>query len=159
MYRLTALLLLPWLAAAQLTPNSVTVTASRDLTAQADQVQFGITINSGTDATLDDVVAVARGAGLTQANFTGVNYSSFSSGIQPVTGVGTLLVPRPPVAWSFVTATAISDMKSTIGLLTALQTNLAKDGKYALSFNVNGTQVSPKAQQALTCPISDLLAD
>lgn len=144
--KVSALLVLPLIAAAQLTPNSVTVTASRNLNPQADQIQFRITINSATTATLDDVLAVAKGAGLTQENFRSVTLSSSD-------------VVSEPVEWSFAVATALSNMKSTTALLTAMQTSLAQEGKYSLSFLVQGTRVSQQAQQSQTCPMADLIAD
>jgi hypothetical protein len=50
-------------------------------------------------------------------------------------------------------------MRSTIGLLTATQTSLAKDAKYTLSFSVQGTRASQQSQQAQGCPVGDLIAD
>jgi hypothetical protein len=143
MFRLGVFLLFPLLAAAQLTPNSVTVTASRAIEIQADQFRFGITIDARPDAGLDDVLAVARGAGLTAANFTGIGYNSGGD----------------RVAWYFVVAVPIAQMKSTIGLLNAVQTDLAKDAKYSLYFSVGGLSTSAQAQQAQACPIADVITD
>src|SRR3954464_1837823 len=69
------LLLLPVVAMAQLTPNSVTATVWRSSSAPPDQVQFGISIGSATDAGMDEILSVARGAGLTLANLTNVSYA------------------------------------------------------------------------------------
>ena len=121
-------LALPLVAAAQLTPNSVTVTASRSTTPTPDVVRFNVTIDAGADATREDVLAAASGAGVTAANFT----------------------------WNFTMTAPLTNLKSTIGLLTALQNNLAKDKKFTLSFSVSGSEVSAQSQG---CAIADLLAD
>ena len=85
------------------------------------------------------MLAAASGAGLTAANFTGVSSYFGGSNTQPVT-------------WSFTTTAPLANLKSTIGLLTALQNNLAKDKKFALSFSVSGSEVSPQSQ---SCAIAD----
>jgi uncharacterized protein YggE len=136
------LVLLPLVAVAQLTPNSVTVTASRSTTPQPDVARFSVSITSGVDATREDALAAASGAGLTAANFTGVSYFSSRDPL--------------PVTWSFSTTAPLANLKSTIGLLTAVQNSLAKDKKFALSFLVSGSEVSPQAQG---CAIADLVAD
>jgi hypothetical protein len=138
-----SLLLLPLIGAAQLTPNSVTVTASRDTTPQPDLARFNVTIDAGADATREDVLAAASGAGLKAANFTGVSAYAGGSNDQPVT-------------WNFAFTAPLANLKSTIGLLTALQNNLAKDKKFALSFSVSGNEVSPQSQG---CAIADLISD
>src|ERR1700730_7421267 len=60
-------------AFAQLDSNSVTVTATRSMTQQPDQVLFGVTVQSGLNTSLDDVVAALQGSGITSANFSGVS--------------------------------------------------------------------------------------
>jgi len=136
------LLFFPLIAFAQLTPNSVTVTASRNTTPQPDVARFNISIAAPPDATRDDVLAAASGVGLTAANFTGL-YSN-SSG------------PNVSVTWNFSMTTALANLKATIGLLTALQNNLAKDKKFGLSFSISGSEVSPQSQ---SCALADLIAD
>jgi hypothetical protein len=139
------LLLLPVVALAQLTPNSVTVTASRNLEAAVDQASFYVTVDSNTDAGLDDILAAVRGAGLTLANFSGVNYSN--SGYPPGQDAN--------VEWRFSLTVPLTQMKATIGLFTAVQTSLGKDAKYSLSFSVQSITSSTQP----TCALADMIAD
>ena len=60
------------LAFGQLDSNSVTVTASRGVSVQADQAVFGVFVDSGLNTSLDDVLAALQGSGITVANFSGV---------------------------------------------------------------------------------------
>jgi hypothetical protein len=137
------LFLVPFIAVAQLTPNSVTVTASRNTTPQPDVARFNISIAAPADVTRDDVLAAASGAGLTAANFTGL-YSNYGG------------PNNVSVTWNFSMTTALANLKATLGLLTALQSNLAKDKKFALSFSISGSEVSPQSQ---SCTLADLIAD
>jgi hypothetical protein len=162
------LLLLPVVAMAQLTPNSVTATVWRSASAPPDQIQFGISIGSGTDAGLDEILSVARGAGLTLANLTNLSYAPpYATVPSPpppdptgtTTGGTDPAESRLPVIWSFSLGAPMAQMKSTVGLFSALQMNLLQDGKYSLAFFVEGISVSPKAQQAQNCPLPELIAD
>lgn len=139
MFRIAGILFLPLLAAAQLTPNSVTVTSSRTFDQQLDHTRFSISISSDLEVTLDEVVAAAGGAGLTTADFVGISY------------YGTL-------QWRFTLTVPFSKMRSTVAALAALQQDLAKNSKFTISFQVDGMGVSPQAQ-AQTCPLPDLIAD
>jgi len=141
----------------------------RSASALPDQVQFVISIGSGADAGVDDVLSVARGAGLTLANLTTVSYAPPYEIVpsppppDPTTGTTTggtgTAENRLPVIWSFSLSTPMAQMKSTVGLFSALQTNLLRDGKYSLAFFLEGISVSPKAQQAQSCPLPELIAD
>jgi hypothetical protein len=134
----------------QVTPNSVTVTASRNGNVQPDQIVFGIAVNSGLDATRDDIVAALQGSGITLANFSSVNTIQLSSAGQASTAL----------VWSFGLAAPLANMKSTIASLTALQQSLAqKKGGPTLAFSVQGTQVSQQLQQSQACAQSDLISD
>lgn len=143
MLKVSVLLIFPLFVFAQLSPNSVTVTASRNTSPPPDVARFYISIGAGADATQQDVLAAASGAGLTAADFTGL--SGYFRSPDSLT-----------VAWSFTMTAPFSKLKSTIGLLTAVQNNLAKDKKYSLSFSIQGSEVSP---QASGCAIADLVAD
>jgi hypothetical protein len=142
MLKFGSLFLLPFLAFAQLTPNSITVTASRDAGARPDTVRFGVSIAAATTATMDDVIAAAQGSGASAANFSGVSYYSSNNSL--------------PVTWRFSTAAPLSELKARIGLLTALENSLAKDRKFDLSFSVQGSEVSAQAQG---CVMLDLISD
>ena len=144
MYKLAIfLLLLPVVGAGQLTPNSVTVTASRNTTPQPDSARFHIQISAAADVTREDVLAVAAAAGLTAANFTGVSSYYNAPNAQGVT-------------WNFSMTAPLTNLNSTMGLLIALQNSLAKDKKYSLFFSISGSEVSPQSQGCVT---TDLIAD
>jgi hypothetical protein len=141
MVKLAALFCLPLLVFAQLTPNSVTVTATRDTSPKPDITRFSISVAAPVDASLEEVVAAVSGAGVTAANFSGVSYYQG---------------PPMQVNWSFGVTVPIADLKARIATLTALQNSLAKDRKFALSFSVSGSEVSPQSQ---SCSLTDLIAD
>jgi uncharacterized protein YggE len=142
MLKLSSLFLLPVLAFAQLTPNSIIVTASRDAAARPDTVRFSVSISAATTATMDDVIAAAQGSGASAANFFDVSYYPTDEAL--------------PVTWTFSTTAPVSELKARIGLLTALQNSLAKDKKFDLSFYVEGSETSAQSQ---TCAMADLIAD
>src|SRR5437588_6507809 len=110
------------LISAQTDSNSVTVTASRTTTFQADQALFGITVTSGLNTSLDDVLGALQGIGITIANFSGLYNPQFYS---PVSSSDPNL-PPPMLQWSFGIVAPLSKIKDTIGSLTSLQQNLAK---------------------------------
>jgi membrane-bound inhibitor of C-type lysozyme len=141
---LSLLLLLPVVAFAQLTPNSVTVTASRDTVVPSDLIVYNVSLAAKPDVSFDDVLAAASGAGLTAANFRGVNLQNSPAG---------------PASWLFTLTAPLNDTKATVALLNALQQNLAKDKKFTLSFQVGGTDVSAQALQAQKCSLADLMVE
>ena len=53
---------------AQLANNTVTVTASQSSAAQPDEAVFSVTVASGLDKSLDDVVAAVSAVGITATN-------------------------------------------------------------------------------------------
>jgi uncharacterized protein YggE len=135
----------------QVPPNSVTVNISRNANLQPDQILLGIVVNTGPAATLDQVLAALQGSGITQANF-----SSLSSSQQYSPKGG----PAQQLAWGFSLPVAFSNLKSTVTMLSALQTAIAKNNPgFTMSFAVQGTQVSPQAQQSVSCAAADLIAD
>src|SRR5215471_9778574 len=77
---------------AQLANNTVTVKASQTSTAQPDEAVFSVTVASGVDATLDQIVSAVSGLGITAANLVSVNTS-------PV--IGGALTGTPPLMWNF----------------------------------------------------------
>jgi hypothetical protein len=145
-------------AFAQLDSNSVTVSATRSMSQQPDQVLFAVNVQSGLNTSLDDVVAALQGSGITAANFVGLSLSP------SLLYVGTPVIPStivaPPMQWIFSLPASLAKIKDTIAMLTALQQSIAKQNTgLMLSFNVQGTQVSAQSQQSFVCPIPDLLAD
>lgn len=144
--------ILPACLLGQVSQNSVTVTASRNTNLQPDQVVFNVMVTSGLDATRDTVVAALQGAGITLANFSSVTTIQQYS---PAKGAALVAL-----GWSFTLPVALSNMKSTVGLLSAVQASIAKANQgLSMSFTVQGTQVSPQLQQSQTCLASDLIAD
>jgi uncharacterized protein YggE len=133
-------------------PYAITITASRSLNLQPDQVLFGINVDSGLSSNLDDVAGALQAAGISGASFAAVNTVSFSA----TNGTPT----RAYLQWTFTLAAPLAKLKDTIGLLSAAQQNMAKQGSGLLfSFLAQGLQVSPQLQQSQSCPEADLMAD
>jgi hypothetical protein len=134
--------------------NSVTVTASRPTNAQPDLVVFNVDVLTGTNATRDDVLAALEGSVITAANFSGVRT------IQQFSAVGVPQQSFQSLDWTFSLTAPLANFKATISQLTALQQIVAqKKNGMSLSFSIAGTQLSPQAQQGLTCSTADLLSD
>ena len=139
------------LAFAQLDSNSITVTASRSSSLQADQVVFAIFVDGGASLTPDTVLAALAPAGITMANFAGVGT------VQVYSPNGT---PTQNVEWAFGLPVPLAKMKDTATALANLQQNIAENnGSVTMSFSINNAQVSPAAQQAQTCVLTDVLGD
>ena len=140
-------------AFAQLDSNTITVTASRTSTLQPDQVLFGIFVNTPFSGTMTDALNAVQSLGITAANFASVN-----------TQQGVALTPNqaalPGLQWAFGLPVAFSQMTDTINSLTKLQQTLAQNNNgTTLSFQVEGTQVSPQLQQSQSCSATDLMSD
>lgn len=152
--RLFTFLIFASLVFAQLDSNSVTVTASRNASLQPDQVVFAVTVISGMDVALNDIVAALQSSGITLSNFVGVS------------NTGSLILtpgppsPQPMLGWVFGLPVPISKVKDTAAMLSSLQQSIGKDGvALTLSFSVQGTQVSAPLQQSQACSMSDLISD
>jgi uncharacterized protein YggE len=138
------------LALAQTTPNSITVTATRTVTAQPDQVVFQLSVTSPLTAGRDDVIAALQGTGITAANFTSMYTNQQYVNGQYLTAL----------QWNFNLTAPLSNLKSTIDTFTGLQMSLAKGNTgMSLSFAVQALQVSPQAQQAQPCSLAGLISD
>jgi len=145
-----AMLLLPALALAQTTANSVTVTASRNTNLAPDQAVIAVYVGTPTTATLDDAAAVLQGTGITAANLSGVGTTQVASGRQSVL----------QLQWTFSDPADLAALKSTLAALTTLQQSVAaKNDGTSVSFSVQGTQVSSKLAQQQTCSLPDLISD
>jgi hypothetical protein len=146
-------------AIAQLDSNSVTVFASRSASLQADQVVFAIAVDTGVDATLNDVVAALQNAGITLSNFASVRTLSVLIPTPP-TQLPPLLSPPPQVEWTFGLPAPISKLADTAALLRTVQQSIVSMNKaWIMSFGVQGTQVSLPLQQSQVCSVADLIAD
>ena len=150
------------LVSAQTDSNSITVVASRNASLQADQAVFGVAVTSGLNASLDDVLGALQGSGITSANFTGVSTQPVYASAVSITGFTppVTLTGPPNLQWSFSLAVPLSKIKDTITTLTTVQQNGAKKNNgLSVTFSLQGTQVSPQAQQSQTCALPDLIAD
>jgi uncharacterized protein YggE len=134
------------------TSNWITVTATLTANIQPDQVVFSVSVTTPTTSSLTDALNVLQGSGITAANLTGL------STVQQYNNKG--LVTQTVLQWTFSLPVAFSNMKSTIGLLSAVQaSNAAQNNNISISFSITGTQVSPQAQAAQQCSVVDLLSD
>lgn len=151
---ITAFVVCTSLAFAQLDSNSVTVTASRNLTLLPDQGIFAVRVSSGLNTSLDDILTALQGSGIGLGNFSGVSMApQFIS-------VGTGQQPQPPLEWTFGLPVPLSKVKDTATTLTNLQQTIAqKNTGLTLSFYLQGSQVSPQLQQSQTCAFTDLVGD
>lgn len=135
----------------QLDSDSITISASRSIDSQPDQVVFNVTVQSGPSASFDDTLNAVQGLGITAADLVGVNL--------PVT-----LIPNPAfqamTGWVFSLTAPLDRIQATIVSITALQQTIAqKNNGLSLSFAVRGTQVSSALQQQDQCPTADLVSD
>lgn len=130
--------------------RTITVSASRSATVTPDQALFGVYVFSPTDSSRDEVLAALQGSGITAANFTGVYTTT-----QFVTGKS-----QEFLQWSFTIIAPLSNLKNTVGQLSALQQIVAqKKNGMTVSFSVRGTQASAQALAAQNCAATDLVAD
>jgi Protein of unknown function (DUF541) len=149
----TAFVMCTSLAFAQLDSNSVTVTASRNVNLQPDQTVFSVQVSSGLTTSLDDIIAALQGSSIGIGNFSGVSTA-------PQYFAGTGMQPQPMLDWTFTLPVSLSKMKDTTATLANLQQTIPqKNSGLALSFYVQGIQVSQQLQQSQTCAYTDLLAD
>jgi uncharacterized protein YggE len=127
----------------QLASSTLTVSATRSINVQPDEVVLYLTVTSPPTATLDQVVAALSGLGITSANLNGIgNYD-----------------PKT-LQWNFTLAVPLTNLTQTIGSVTKLQQTIAQNNSgLALMFNIGGTQVSSQLQQSQSCSKSDLIAD
>jgi uncharacterized protein YggE len=139
----------------QLDSNTVTVTASQSMNVQPDQALFAVYVTTPITASLDDVLAAVKGAGITSANFSGVN----SAGSGQIS-VGTGNFPAPTEQWAFGLPVPFAQMKATVTALTGLQQSIMQaNSGFTLSFSVQGAQVSTSLLQSQTCNIAGLIAE
>jgi len=145
-----AITLAPGLLLGQLNSNTVTVTASRNSISQPDQAIFDVTVSSGPDKSLDDIVKSVASVGISAASLIGVVYQSNPPGLNPGT--------TPAVQWIFQLAVGLSMQKQTTASLVALQQTIAQGNtSLSLSFSVGGLQSS--GQQTQSCDLASLIAN
>lgn len=138
------------IAVAQINSSSITVTASQTANLAPDQALFTVSVQSGTNTGLNDILTALQGSGLTAANFSGVTTTTSSVGSSTTTFI----------VWNFTLAAPLTSTTATVAMLTTLQQNIAQQNpSLKLSFSIQGTQVSAQQQQSQPCSISDLLAN
>jgi hypothetical protein len=131
---------------AQFPLNTVTITASRTVTAQPDQVVFGLTVSSFPTSTLEQVVAALSPVGITAASLSGVDNSTATT-----------------LQWNFNLPVPISNLTATIASLANLAQTIAQNNSgLTLTFVINGVQASAQLQQtqeAQSCTNANLISD
>jgi uncharacterized protein YggE len=153
--RFTSLLLIsvaPLLA--QISNNTVTVTASQNSTTQPDEAVFSVTVTSvGAGTSLDQVVAAVSGVGITAANLVQISNTGFLVGFSGTPPSS----PPVPLEWIFRLVIPFSKLKDTTAALAALQKSISQNNSgLILSFALSGTQTS--AQQAPACNLANLVS-
>jgi uncharacterized protein YggE len=135
-------------------PNSITITATRTSNTPPDQALIAINMTSAPTASLDDITAALSGAGITGATFTGISTTTI------YVANGNQTVPQSVLQWSFSLTAPLASLKSALAPLVAAQQTIAKQNSgLALSFYIEGAQVSAQAHQAQPCSQSDLMSD
>lgn len=129
----------------QLDSDTATIQASRSVNLTPDQVVFSVSASAGPSTGLDQVVAALSNSGITAANFVRVTGGADN---------------QSPLQWLFTLAAPLAKIKATVASLTALQQSIAQNNSgLTLSFQVQGTQVSPESIQSQACAAKDLVAD
>jgi uncharacterized protein YggE len=132
--------------------NAITISASRPVAVQADEVSLQLNVTSDVSAGLDDITAALQQAGLSGAVFTGVSTATVY--------VQSPAPPQSQLRWSFTLTAPLARIKDTFTALLAAQQALANGSPaLGLSFYGGQTLISPQLQQSLTCPDADLLHD
>ncbi len=127
----------------QIESHTVTISATRSMVLEPDQIVLELTVSSNPSATLDQIVGALSGLGVTDANLTGT-YSS----------------NPPTLSWNFSFTAPLANLTATIGSITKIEESIAQNNSgLTLTFYISGTQVSQQLQQAQTCPNSDLISD
>jgi hypothetical protein len=128
----------------QLDMHTLTITASRSIVLQPDQVVFALSVTSGVATSLDQVVSALSGVGVTAANLTGISNN-----------------PTPPtLQWNFTLSAPLSSLSATIASLAKLQQTIAQNNTgLSLTFTFEGSAVSQQLRQSQSCSDSDLVAD
>jgi len=121
--------------------NVLTVTASRQLNVQPDQVRLSVYVLTDPDQTLDNVLAFLQGTKIAATDLSNVGtvVNSLSSQLQ----------------WIFTPTVSFSALNATASALGGLQAN----GPIALlAFYVNAA-ASPQASASQPCPYPTLIND
>lgn len=139
---------MPFLAFAQLDDDTLTVTASRTVKLQPDQIVVGVTVSAPSDAALDDVVSALSGTGIAAANLS----SAYTSLLQ--------VLPQPATQWTFTLPVSFARFNGVLSALAKIQQTLRPNSSgMNLTYFVQSTQVSPELQAANPCAYTSLMGD
>ena len=141
---------------AQISNNTVTVTASESPAAQPDEAVFSVAVTSLIDTSLDQVVAAVSGLGITAGNLVEISNANVLVASGP-----TRAQPEPaaavPLNWVFQLVVPFSKLKDTTAALAAFEKSISQNNSgLIVSFRLSGTQVS--AQQTPACNLANLVA-
>jgi|SRR5271166_5158928 len=135
----------------QVASNSIAVSASQNTSLQPDQAIFSVTVQSGLNTGLDDVVAALQGSGITAANLSGIfSHNPYTTGTGPA---------LPILQWTFSLPVPLANTKATVASLTTLQQSIAKlNNGLTLAFTIIGAQISQQLAQSQPCSLTGLIA-
>jgi hypothetical protein len=119
----------------QLETDSITITASRQVSLAPDEAVFFVSVRTGLSAGIDQVLALVQGSGITAANLSSVD--SDNDGLR----------------WSFTLPVPFSKIGGAIASLAGSRRPAA------VTFSVQGTQVSDEARAKQACKTADLIED
>ena len=129
---------------AQLPSQTLTVSATRNINLQPDQVVFNLAVTSSLSTNLDQIVGALSGVGITSSDLTGVGNNS----------------NPPTLQWNFTLAVPIGNLTANISSLVKLQQTITQNNSgLNLTFLVDGTQVSQQLWQSQSCSNADLISD
>jgi uncharacterized protein YggE len=151
------LLVLPVLSLAQVTANTVTVTASQSAAAQPDTAIFSVTVMSGIDKNLSDILQALQGSGISAANFVNLYSDMVPVGPQPVPASQPAVTLQVQLGWDFQLTVPLAKVKDTTAALTALAQNIPQNNSgLSVTFQLFQTQAS--SRQTANCNLADLVA-
>ena len=146
---LSLALLFPLAAFGELDDNTLTVTSSRTINLQPDQVAISVTATFEPTASLDDVLTALHSAGITLANLSNVGtyIEQVNFGVNQQTN-----------EWNFVLQISFAKLSSELTALNALQQSVANNPTRSLNYNLQGIQVSPAVERHGSLPLHGALS-
>jgi hypothetical protein len=136
-------------ALGQMDDNTLTVTTSRTINFQPDQVVFSVYADFEPTATLNDVLTSVQSLGITLANLSYVSTYGQSFGS----------VGNQTTEWSFILPVPFSKLSEELSALAALKQSVGKNPARSLNYSVQGTQVSQQLRASGGCPYGSLFQD
>jgi len=125
-------------AFAQLDSNVLTITASRQLNVQPDQVSLSMYVTTDANQTLDNVLSALQGTKITAADLSSVNTAAGSE-----------------LQWLFTPTVSFSDLNKVLAALGALQAN----GPITVNYFYLNATASQQAVASQPCPYPALIND